>query len=103
MFSRISASDAKKLIDENKTQIIDIRDPQAFTSGHIAGAYNLNNDNLQNFIDNADTHLATLVCCYHGNSSQGAADFLNTEKNFKQVYSIDGGIEAWKRDFEVEQ
>ena len=34
----------------------------------------------------------------HGNSSQPAAQFLY-EKGFEQVYSLDGGFEAWQALF----
>ena len=36
-----------------------------------------------------------IVCCYHGNSSQRAAQFL-TDRGFKNVYSLNGGYEQWK-------
>ena len=37
-----------------------------------------------------------LVMCYHGISSQGAAQYL-VNQGFEQVYSVDGGFEAWQR------
>lgn len=39
-----------------------------------------------------------LVMCYHGNSSKSAAQYLLTQ-GFDQVYSIDGGFEAWRLAF----
>ena len=36
-----------------------------------------------------------IVCCYHGNSSQSAAEFL-VKSGFNDVYSLDGGYEAWR-------
>ncbi|MCV6069119.1 sulfurtransferase, partial [Escherichia coli] len=33
---------------------------------------------------------------YHGISSQGAAQYL-VNQGFEQVYSVDGGFEAWQR------
>jgi thiosulfate sulfurtransferase len=38
------------------------------------------------------------VVCYHGNSSQGAAAYL-VSQGFSEVYSLDGGIEAWQADY----
>jgi thiosulfate sulfurtransferase len=45
-----------------------------------------------------------IVCCYHGISSQQAAQFL-IHQGFEEVYSLDGGFEAWRKDqpFEVSQ
>ncbi len=45
-----------------------------------------------------------IVCCYHGISSQQAAQFL-IHQGFEEVYSLDGGFEAWRKgqSFEVSQ
>jgi thiosulfate sulfurtransferase len=37
-----------------------------------------------------------LVICYHGISSQGAAQYL-VNQGFEQVYSVVGGFDEWKR------
>lgn len=102
MFKRISISEAKNLIDEKDAQVVDIRDPQSYAAGRIPQAYALNNDSLESYVDNAELQKPLLVCCYHGNSSQSAADFLNQQKGFHDVYSIDGGFEAWKLQYDVE-
>lgn len=39
-----------------------------------------------------------MVMCYHGNSSKGAAQYL-LQQGYDVVYSIDGGFEAWQRQF----
>ena len=99
MFKHISISDSKALLDEGKAQFIDIRDPNSFAAGHIPTSLHLNDETAETFITTADKTKPTLVCCYHGNSSQSAAEFLS-EKGFEDVYSIDGGFEAWKLEFE---
>jgi len=94
-FTCIPASTAKTMIDTGNTTIVDIRDPAAFAAGHIAGAISLNNSNVQEVIAQADFEQPLLVFCYHGHSSQGAADFLS-QQGFSAVYSVDGGIEGWR-------
>ena len=42
-----------------------------------------------------------MVMCYHGNSSKGAAQYL-LQQGYDVVYSIDGGFEAWQRQFPAE-
>jgi len=79
-------------------QLVDIRDPQSFAMGHAAGALHLSNDNLADFIAQARHDLPVLVMCYHGNSSKGAAQFL-LGQGFSDVYSIDGGFDAWRTAF----
>lgn len=76
-------------------QIVDIRDAASFESAHIKGSLNLNNDNIANFIAAADMDLPLIVVCYHGISSQGAAQYL-VEQGFDDVYSLDGGYQAWR-------
>ncbi|KTR89165.1 MULTISPECIES: thiosulfate sulfurtransferase GlpE [Pantoea] len=79
-------------------QLVDIRDPQSFAMGHATGAQHLTNDNLATFIAGARHDQPVLVMCYHGNSSKGAAQFLLSQ-GFSDVYSIDGGFDAWRAAF----
>lgn len=79
-------------------QLVDIRDPQSFALGHATGAQHLSNDNLADFIAQARRDQPVLVMCYHGNSSKGAAQFL-LGQGFSDVYSIDGGFDAWRAAF----
>jgi thiosulfate sulfurtransferase len=101
MFTRISISDAASLLATTAAQVVDIRDAVSFQQGRIPKSQALHQDNLQQFVQTADKTLPLLVCCYHGNSSQGAAQMLN-EQGFSDVYSIDGGFEAWKLQFPCE-
>lgn len=101
MFKRISIHDAKKFLDQGDAQFVDIRDEMSYQQGHIPTAAPLNQGNLQQWMTAADLDKPVLVCCYHGNSSQPAAQFL-FEKGFEQVYSIDGGFEAWRGVYETQ-
>jgi len=40
-------------------------------------------------------NIPLIVYCYHGNSSKSAAHYF-CENGFTQVYSMDGGFEAWR-------
>lgn len=90
----IHSNQAVELIEQGAT-VVDIRDAQSFAQGHIQGAFNLNNDNIHQFIQNADLDNPLLVCCYHGISSQPAGQFL-IEQGFDDVYSINNGYEGWR-------
>ena len=83
------------MLSIERYMVLDIRDRQSFDSGHISGAIHINSDNVNNFIDENDLSTPIVVCCYHGNSSQRAAQFL-TNRGFKNVYSLNGGYEQWK-------
>ena len=56
-FERINIDQAKQLIGEENAQVIDIRDPASYESGHIEGAVHIDNSNVQTFIDEADKAL----------------------------------------------
>ena len=94
-FARINPNDAKTLIEQTTSQIIDIRDEMTFQAGRMKSATRIDNQNISQFIAQADQEAPLIVCCYHGNSSQGAAQYF-TEQGFKDVYSLDGGFEQWK-------
>ncbi|MFT5889626.1 MAG: thiosulfate sulfurtransferase [Zhongshania sp.] len=95
-FKHISPQDAHTLITSDQCQLADIRDEQSYGLAHIPNASHLDNQSLQQFIENADPDQALIVYCYHGNSSQSAAQYL-VEKDFTEVYSMDGGFEMWRQ------
>ncbi len=98
MFQRISPQQLKEKIDNGPITIVDVRDANSYFDGHISNASLLDNNNVAHLIANADHNQAIVVCCYHGNSSQGAAQYL-AEQGFKDAYSLDGGFEVWKIAF----
>lgn len=93
-YKRISAKEAKEILKNNNCLLLDIRDYHDYEESHDPQSFHLSSDNLRLFIKT--THKATplLVLCYHGNSSQQIAEYL-IENDFLEVYSIDGGYEAW--------
>lgn len=98
-FEHISVEQTKTRLDANKVKIVDIRDEQSFALGHIPGAYHLTNDSITQFMQNNDFDVPVIVCCYHGVSSQQAAQYM-IHQGFKEVYSMDGGFEAWRSVYE---
>ncbi|WP_325891350.1 thiosulfate sulfurtransferase GlpE [Grimontia sp. NTOU-MAR1] len=97
-FAHISVTDALAMLesDDHHAVMVDIRDPQSFQLSHPQGAFHLTNDSIVQFMNDVDYEQPVLVMCYHGVSSQGAAQYL-INQGFEQVYSVDGGFEAWHR------
>ncbi len=94
-FKHLSPDGLVSLMAEGSVQIVDIRDERSFEIGRIRGALHLDNTGVQRFVETADLDAPLVVCCYHGNSSQPAAAFMN-EKGFDDVYSLDGGFSQWQ-------
>ncbi len=95
-FQHIEVADAQSLIEQKSAKLVDIRDPQTFATAHAKTAFNLTNDTLVSFMEQTEFDEPVLVMCYHGVSSQGAAQYL-VNQGFEQVYSVTGGFAAWHR------
>lgn len=102
MFKRISIEQTKELMDNQEVLLADIRDPQSYAAGHMPNSKNINNQNAAEFIEQSDKDKPLVVVCYHGNSSQPAAQYF-AGQGFKEVYSMDGGFELWKLNNPVEK
>ena len=94
MFKEIAAQKVQEMQEEDAVNVVDIRDPGSFSGGHIPNAVSLSDGNVKEYIENTDKEKPLVVCCYHGNSSRGAAEYLS-QNGFKEVYSMTGGFDAW--------
>ncbi|MBC8946178.1 MULTISPECIES: thiosulfate sulfurtransferase GlpE [Xenorhabdus] len=97
-FQTISSEQAYQNWLDKSALMVDIRDPQSFRAGHVAGAFHLTNETINKFLQEADFDQPVMVMCYHGHSSQGAAQYL-INIGFETVYSVNGGFEEWKKDY----
>ncbi len=95
-FKHIDVAAAQALLEQGGAHLVDIRDPQSFALAHAKSAFHLTNDTMVSFMNEVEFDQPVLVMCYHGVSSQGAAQYL-VNQGFEHVYSVDGGFEAWHR------
>ena len=100
-FAHISAQDAHQKLEAGEARLVDIRDPQSFETAHAVGAFHLTNGTLVRFMNEVDFDTPVIVMCYHGNSSQGAAQYL-LQQGYDAVYSLDGGFELWRTTYPAE-
>lgn len=95
----VSAVEFEKAIKADSVQLLDVRSPQEFAEGHIAGAININVQS-DDFRQRADKELSKdstiLVYCRSGRRSMDAAETL-TELGYKVVNLKDGIIE-WNEE-----
>lgn len=92
--ARVSVEQAKALLQQPDTNIIDIRDPDSFAAAHIKGAIPFSGSAVDELMQAEAETNPTVVVCYHGISSLMAAEHLHG-LGFNQVMSMDGGMEAW--------
>jgi thiosulfate sulfurtransferase len=97
-FIHMQVEELAKVLPDKTHVVVDIRDAASFANGRITDAYHLTNESLSDFIRDADLDEPVVVCCYHGHSSQQAAQFLISQ-DFTKVYSLDGGFTQWQLQY----
>ena len=92
----LNPTDFDKGINQSNVQLVDVRTPEEFSEKHIAGAKNIdiNNVNFEKQIIELDKSKPTYVYCLAGGRSKRAADFA-AKNGFKEVYNLEFGINAW--------
>ncbi len=93
----IRPEQAQKLIADKKVLVLDVRTPEEFASGHIAGATNIDfrDKDFQAKIAKLDKSQAYLVNCASGARSAKACVAME-DLHFPTLYNLRGGIAAWK-------
>tara|TARA_B100001057_G_scaffold230138_1_gene230455 strand:- start:32 stop:337 length:306 start_codon:yes stop_codon:yes gene_type:complete len=89
-FEMISFDDAKDMIEDESSLILDIRDEVSYIDSHYTNAIHLSNQNFNKVIEKTDRKKTILVYCYKGISSQNVAQHL-CNLGFENVYSLNGG------------
>ena len=95
-FKHLKTGELHQMMVGGEHTVVDIRDPASFQAGHIPNAVHLSNESLADFLRSADPDAPVVVCCYHGISSQQAAQYLISQ-DFTDVYSLDGGFTEWQQ------
>jgi len=93
-FRRIDVATARDIMGRGDALVLDVRDAESYRRGHIEGSALATKENFQGFLSNTPKDKPLIICCYHGNSSQAYAKHF-AEHGFADVYSLDGGYEAW--------
>jgi thiosulfate sulfurtransferase len=97
-FKHMQVNDLHAVLENKSHVVVDIRDETSFSNGRITDAIHLTNENLADFVREADLDAPVVVCCYHGHSSQQAAQFLLSQ-DFTEVYSLVGGCTQWQLQY----
>lgn len=73
--------------------LIDVRTPDEFNSGHIAGAVNISVDTIANRLSEIPHDRPIVVYCHSGNRSKQAAQIL-AQAGYSDIRDL-GGINTW--------
>lgn len=98
-YQKISAKEAKKMMDENSdTIILDVRTEEEFATGHIEGAILIPDTDITDKAEStlADKSATILVYCRSGRRSALASEDL-VKLGYTNVYDF-GGIIDWEYD-----
>lgn len=88
---RLLAADAE-------VQLVDVRAPAGYRSGHIPGSENVPFERLLTSIDAVDWGDRVVFVCPYGERSRQAAELLSAYDGLDpdaEVYNLAGGLQAW--------
>lgn len=97
--TNLTVAEFEKAIAQNNIQVLDVRTPGEYQSGHLKNALlaDWNNDTeFQQRVKALDKSKPVYTYCLSGGRSSAATQFL--KQNGFTAYNLSGGISAWKRD-----
>ena len=82
--------------------LIDLRDPEAYAAGHLAGAVNIPFSELENWIDRLPREVDTIVIVLYDQSGtlSDQAVYRLSARGLDQARSLLGGLDEWQRRYE---
>lgn len=96
--AKITQLDATKLINKGKVTIIDVRDLSEFRSGHLRNAIHVPLADLPSRMSKLEKFKSqpVILVCKNGTRASTAITQLK-QAGFKEVYNLEGGIDAWQQ------
>ena len=92
----VTPDEVEKLLKERKDVVVlDVRTPDEFAAGHLAGAQNVDFFD-KDFEKNAGAFAgkSVVVHCASGRRSAQAVELLK-RKTFPEIFHLNGGFKAW--------
>lgn len=96
-FKRIDVDEAKRLIEEGKIRLVDVRDQDEWNSGHIPQATHIPLPQIVNSPEaslQGDLEQPQVFVCAAGQRSAVACE-VAAMLGYKELYNLEGGTIAW--------
>ncbi len=93
-FRGIDVVAAWDIMSRSDALVLDVRDADSYRRGHIEGSQLATEENFSAYLSAAPKDRPIIIYCYHGISSRAYAKRF-AERGFSDVFSLDGGYEAW--------
>lgn len=97
MVDTLSPAEVVELLAKLDVDVVDVRDEQEWAAGHLENSRLIPLDTLRADAEALLRHKPILFVCARGVRSLSAAK-LAERLGYEQVYSLDGGLNAWKRE-----
>ncbi len=96
---RIDSSEATRIINKENAHVVDLRTSGEFNAGSIAGAINLQPDEVDkdNVLFKANEEDPIILVCKMGSSSSAVGGRL-MKQGYTNVNILSGGIMNWTQD-----
>jgi monothiol glutaredoxin len=95
---QLSVAQLQQALARGPIELYDVRTPKEREIAKLPEA-KLLDSKAQDHIANLAKDTPLYFHCHHGGRSQQAAQFF-VSQGFKEVYNIEGGIDAWSRDID---
>jgi len=95
----VNSAAALQLINHKDAIVLDVREPNEYTAGHVLNSKLIPLGKLKERISELEKFKGQpiVVMCRSGNRS-GTACFLLGKQGFTQAYNLAGGIQAWQKN-----
>ncbi|MGQ0658826.1 MAG: rhodanese-like domain-containing protein [Chromatiales bacterium] len=96
---QLTPGEAVQLINRKGAVVVDLRDAGEFSEGHIVSALNVPATKLPERLKDLERHRERplLLCGTTGNEAGRTGSVLQ-KHGFKQLYTLKGGVAAWRRE-----
>lgn len=97
-FAAISPQDAVRLMNQGAL-VLDIRPPEQYAAGHIAGARQMASDQILKASETLKKYKEKPLVVYDDTGSLGAAAARRlAEQGFTKAFTLRGGLAAWRAE-----